>query len=144
MEESASSSLRIIMKTLSALSLLLILPILSLAQVKLTSRIKPLVFTHVTVIDATSAPPQPDMSVVIIGGRIKAIGETQKLTAPRNARVVDARGKFLIPGLWDMHVHTFWGRGSESFLPLFVANGVTGIRDMGAPLAGLPWLKRWR
>ena len=51
---------------------------------------------------------------------------------PRDARLVDGRGKFLIPGLWDMHAH-IQGNG-EAWLPLYIANGVTGIRDMGADL----------
>src|SRR6185295_4811771 len=57
---------------------------------------------------------------------------------PAGARTIDAAGKFLIPGLWDMHVHTFFGTwvpgGDEVTLPLFIANGVTGVRDMGSDL----------
>ena len=59
-------------------------------------------------------------------------------TIPKGARVVAGKGKFLIPGLWDMHIHTFFGDwvpgGREVTLPLFVANGVTGVRDMGSDL----------
>src|SRR5262249_59308852 len=86
----------------------------------------PLVFMHVTVIDATGAPPQPDMTVVISGDRIAEIGLTRHVRVPDEAHVVDATGKFLIPGLWDMHVHWFL----RDFLPLFIANGVTGVRQM--------------
>src|SRR5713226_3340483 len=64
-----------------------------------------LVFTHVTVIDCTGAPEQPDMTVVITGDRISAIGKSAGVAIPRAARVIDAPGKFLIPGLWDMHGH---------------------------------------
>ena len=57
---------------------------------------------------------------------------------PKGARVVDGKGKFLIPGLWDMHIHTFFGDwvpgGKEVTLPLFIANGITGVRDMGSDL----------
>jgi hypothetical protein len=49
-------------------------------------------------------------------------------------QVVDGKGKFLIPGLWDMHVHTVVGRLPELYFPLFIANGVTGVRDMAADL----------
>src|SRR6185295_5701227 len=53
-------------------------------------------------------------------------------------RTIDGAGKFLIPGLWDMHIHTFFGTwvpgGNDVTLPLFVANGVTGVRDMGSEL----------
>jgi imidazolonepropionase-like amidohydrolase len=96
-----------------------------------------LVFTHVTVIDATGAPAKPDMTVVVRGDRIEALGKTGKLAVPRNAQVVDAAGKFLIPGLWDMHVHAWLGK---NYLALFTANGVTGIRVM----SGLPEHHKWR
>jgi hypothetical protein len=96
----------------------------------------PLVFMHVTVIDATGAPPQPDMTVVITGDRIAEIGLTQHVRVPDEAHVVDATGKFLIPGLWDMHVHWYL----KDFLPLFIANGVTGVRQMW----GMPLHHAWR
>lgn len=97
-----------------------------------------LVFTHVTVIDGTGAPAKPDMSVVISGGRILKLGRTGRVRPPKDALVVDAAGKFLIPGLWDMHVHE-WNK--EVFFPLFIANGITGVRDMFSPL---PPVKQWR
>src|SRR5712692_9495163 len=70
------------------------------------------------------------MSVVIRDHRIIAIGQTSAASL-KDAEIVDATGKFLIPGFWDMHVHT--GRG-DIFLPLYIANGVTGVRDMGGDL----------
>jgi imidazolonepropionase-like amidohydrolase len=88
-----------------------------------------LVLKGVTVIDMTGAAPRPGMTVVIRDGRIEAV--SSEATVPKGARVVDARGKFLIPGLWDMHVH-LWG-SRERLFPLFLANGVTGIRDMASP-----------
>ena len=95
------------------------------------------VFTHVTVIDTVRGVAQPDMTVVIIGNRIARI-DRKHAKFPKDAKVVDASGEFLIPGLWDMHVHTFFGTwipgGREVTLPLFIANGVTGIRDMGSEL----------
>src|SRR5258708_795506 len=71
------------------------------------------------------------MSVVIRNHRIATIGRTSSVVPPEDSEVVDATGKFLIPGLWDMHVHT--GR-KDIFLPLYIANGVTGVRDMGGDL----------
>ncbi len=105
---------------------------------------KTLAITHVTVIDVAGGPPKPDMTVTVHGGRIAAISESSgKL--PKETLVVDGHGKFLIPGLWDMHVHTNFGDwlpgGKELILPLFVANGVTGVRDMGGDLQ---LLKEWR
>lgn len=83
---------------------------------------KSLILTHVTVIDTTGSPAKPDMSVVIRDHRIIAISQTAA-PFPNDTEVVDATGKFLIPGLWDMHVHT--GRG-DVFFPLYIVNGVTG------------------
>jgi imidazolonepropionase-like amidohydrolase len=89
---------------------------------------KPLIITHVTVIDTAGGPSQPDMAVVVEGGRIRDLGKADRVPVPEGARVVDGTGKFLIPGLWDMHVHL----AGPSYLPLFVANGVTGVREMHA------------
>src|SRR4029079_3186780 len=87
-----------------------------------------LAITGVTVIDATGAPARPDMTVVVTGDRITAVGKSGEVGVREGARVVDGQGKYLIPGLWDMHVHT----ASPSFLPLYVPTGVTGVRDMHA------------
>lgn len=119
------------MKKLLLLLLLLALPAQPAPQAP-----RPLVFTHVTVIDMTGAPPRPDMTVVITGDRITELGRSETVRAPEGAQVVDATGKFMIPGLWDMHVHWF----HKGYLPLFVANGVTGIRLMW----GVPFHQQWR
>jgi hypothetical protein len=99
---------------------------------------KALVITHVTVIDVAGGAARNDMNVVVEGERITQIGSSRRVKIPKGARVVDATGKFLIPGLWDMHVHTFFGTwvpgGRDVTLPLFVANGITGVRDMGSEL----------
>src|SRR5437879_3417960 len=87
-----------------------------------------LAITGVTVIDATGAPARPGMTVVVTGDRITAVGKRGEVRVPEGARVVDGAGKYLIPGLWDMHVHT----PAPSYLPLYLANGVTGVRDMHA------------
>ncbi|MGC2194680.1 MAG: amidohydrolase family protein [Terriglobales bacterium] len=104
-----------------------------------------LILNHVTIVDVVNGGLQPDMTVVIQGDRITAVGPSGKHPAPKGAHIVDATGKFLIPGLWDMHVHTIFGdwlpKDEKIILPLFVANGVTGARDMGGDLAEL---KAWR
>jgi imidazolonepropionase-like amidohydrolase len=98
----------------------------------------PLVIVHVAVIDVVTGGVRRDASVVVEGGRITQVGAARRVKTPAGARVVDATGKFLIPGLWDMHVHTFFGEqapaGRDVTLPLFVANGITGVRDMGSEL----------
>jgi imidazolonepropionase-like amidohydrolase len=75
---------------------------------------RPIVITHVTVIDGTDSIPRRDQTVVIRGTRIAAV--TRSADAPRvaSARTIDGTGKFLIPGLWDMHVHTSWPTGVDS------------------------------
>jgi imidazolonepropionase-like amidohydrolase len=101
--------------------------------------------THVTVIDATGAPPQTDMTVIVTEHHIAALGRSDALRPPAQAAIIDGRGKFLIPGLWDMHVHEVFGDWlprNEKVVPLlFVANGITGVRDMGGDLEVL---KEWR
>lgn len=104
-----------------------------------------LAITHVNLIDATGAPVQADMTVLIEGKHISQIAKSAETALPKAARVVDASGKYLIPGLWDMHVHEIFGAWlpeDEKITPLlFVANGVTGVRDMGGDLEPL---KKWR
>ena len=97
-----------------------------------------LVITHVTVIDMTGGPLRTDMTVLISGNQIKAVGKSSRVRPPRGTKIVDGRGKFLIPGLWDMHVH--FTEVDRSF-PMFIANGVTGVRNMGGDL---DQLLRWR
>src|SRR5207344_2511326 len=63
-------------------------------------------FTRVAVIDGTDSMPRLEQTVIVRGNRIVALGPTKSTAVPSDARVIDARGKFLIPGLWYMHVHT--------------------------------------
>jgi imidazolonepropionase-like amidohydrolase len=105
----------------------------------------PIVITHVTVINPGTSSVLPNRTVVIIGDRIASLSDAATSQTPKNARVIDATGKFLIPGLWDMHVHSAFGDwfpgGRDIILPLFIANGVIGVRDMGGDL---PVLQQWR
>jgi hypothetical protein len=104
-----------------------------------------LALVHVTVIDATESPPQADKTVIVEGQHITAVSDSNEAHIPRGAQVIDGRGKYVIPGLWDMHVHTAFGKwippDPTITLALFVANGVTGVRDMGGELEVLT---RWR
>ena len=98
-------------------------------------RSRALVFLHVTTINPGSSSVEDDRAVVIRDGRITEVASGVGFVSPDSAQVVDGTGKFLIPGMWDMHVHSAFGdwfpRGREVILPLFIANGVTGVRDMG-------------
>ena len=118
------------------LAALVILPVLLLAREKPERPQAPIVLTHVTIIDVTGGAPRRDTTVVITGDRISAIGDSAKLSVPADAQVFDASGKFLIPGLWDMHVHWY----VRDMFTLFIANGVTGVRQM----FGNSDLLRWR
>ncbi|HXG92511.1 MAG TPA: amidohydrolase family protein [Blastocatellia bacterium] len=116
----------------------LVLPLTTLAQSKQDGQPNSLVINNVTVIDATGKPPMPGMTVVIRDGRIATIARGLKAKMAAGTRVIDGSGKYLIPGLWDMHVHE-WDK--DYFLPLFIVNGITGVRDMFGPLA---LIKQWR
>ncbi len=90
----------------------------------------PIVITHVTVIDVRTGERQRDMVVLVTANRITAVEPAKGRHSAPGTRVVDGTGKFLIPGLWDMHHHS----GSEAdtrklLFPLEIANGVTGVRD---------------
>jgi imidazolonepropionase-like amidohydrolase len=101
-----------------------------------------LVLTHVTVIDTAAGLARADQTVVISAGKVIAVGAAGAIKPPKAARMIDASGRFLIPGLWDMHVHIAgvsadpaWSK--NVILPELVAYGITGVRDMGGDLEAL-------
>ncbi len=85
------------------------------------------VFRDVTVIPMDSERVLPHSTVVVEGGEITRVGPSASVMTPAGARVIDGRGKFLVPGLADMHTHV--DRAEE--LPLFLAAGVTTMLNMG-------------
>jgi imidazolonepropionase-like amidohydrolase len=87
-----------------------------------------LAITRVTVVDVVDGRLMPNSTVAITGGKITSV--TPNGRPPAGVRIVDGQGRFLIPGLWDMHAHM--EASGESALQLSVANGVTGLRDMGS------------
>jgi len=116
--------------------LLVLLAVVLAAPMTPSAQSQTLAVRNVTLIDGTGADAQAGTTVIVTGNRITAVG--RNVTVPAGAQVVDGTGKFLIPGLWDMHLHL---RG-DSRVPRFttfgevllVAHGVTGVRLM----AGLP------
>jgi imidazolonepropionase-like amidohydrolase len=92
---------------------------------------------NATLIDVTNGKTQPGTTVVIKGNRIASVTHAARpnLHAPQ---IIDAKGEYVIPGLWDMHTHVYFDNtssdGTDLILPLFLAFGVTGIRDMGSEL----------
>jgi len=101
--------------------------------------------THVTVVDMRTGTLHAGQTIVIQQNKIAAVGPSNEIKIPAKATQVDCRGLFVIPGLWDMHVHLVFGDwfpgGKEISLPMFVANGVTGVRDMGSDLEPV---QNWR
>ncbi|MGZ7091142.1 MAG: amidohydrolase family protein, partial [Candidatus Angelobacter sp.] len=85
----------------------------------------PLVFVHANLFDSESAQMLPNRTVVITGNRISAVGADGQVPLPKNAETIDAAGKTLMPGLWDMHVHVQPGDGL-----LHMVCGVTSVRDL--------------
>src|SRR5687767_14878798 len=89
----------------------------------------PIVIENVTVINVETGARWPDQTVVVTANRISALGQAASLTRPAGARVVDGRGKFLIPGLWDTHVHALFN-GFDRAMPYLASIGITSVRDM--------------
>jgi hypothetical protein len=98
--------------------------------VSVAPQTRALAITRVNVIDVVDGRIVPNSTVTIRGKTIASV--IQNSAAPAGAQIVDGQGKFVIPGLWDMHAHM--EMAGESWLQLYVANGVTGIRDMGSAL----------
>jgi imidazolonepropionase-like amidohydrolase len=85
--------------------------------------------TGATLIDVRDGSRIKDGAIVIKGERITAVGPAQDVPIPSQARIVNARAKYVIPGLWDMHTHIYNQRELDVFFPLLVAHGIVGIRD---------------
>jgi len=87
----------------------------------------PIAFVHVCVIDLNSSTLRGNYTVIIKGALIDQVGPSDQVNVPEGVGHLEARGKFLVPGLWDMHVHI----GSNALLlPFYIANGVTAVRSM--------------
>ena len=112
-----------------------VLLILSFASPRIPAQT--LTITNATVVDVSTGALRRGTTLVIEGNRIRSVGPSSAAPQPRGT-VVDAKGMYVIPGLWDMHTHAYFGWSSDFgdryVLPLFIANGVTGIRDMGSDL----------
>lgn len=119
----------------------LILALTLLVGTSVAAQDASLVIAHATVVDMETGERLPDRSVLVERERIVAVGPSAEIAVPAGAVVVDGTGRFLIPGLWDMHSHALlrWRWAA----PLNVAYGVTGIRDMatGTPLAEIGRLR---
>lgn len=99
----------------------------------------PVAITSVTVIDGTNRKPQTGTTVVVVDGRIAAVGPDGSMPIPAGAERIAGRGKYLIAGLWDTHVHL--GALGRDGLPTLVRHGITSVRDLGGDLAAV---RAWR
>jgi imidazolonepropionase-like amidohydrolase len=112
---------------------------LAVSQVSAESP-RPIVIRNATLIDGRGAAAQRDVTVIISDRRFTSIASAAQATVPPDADTIDATGKFVIPGLWDMHVHLTMV--TEIACPALIANGVTGVRDMGGSLEIIDWIRQ--
>ena len=110
---------------------------------------KTIIIKNVSVIDMKDGKIKYNQTVIISGNKIDDIKKSNK-SIPSNAQVIDGSDKFLIPGLWDMHVHIFNNSANtgtdnhENYFPLFIANGVTGVRDMWTDPDDIQVANKWK
>ncbi|WP_257388527.1 amidohydrolase family protein [Tahibacter caeni] len=101
----------------------------------------------VNVVDLERARPPALRTVLIEDGRIVAVADPRHAVVPARAQRIDGRGRFLIPGLVDLHVHLFnlasRRAPNDWAFPLFVANGVTAVREMSTDAAGIAQIRNW-
>ena len=91
---------------------------------------RPVAIRNVSVVDVETGQIRAGQTITIEGTRIRSVGDAARTTIPAGALTIDGTGRFVIPGLWDMHVHATGFGIDRLFLPMLVANGVTGVRDM--------------
>jgi hypothetical protein len=90
--------------------------------------------TDVTLIDGRGTAARPHTTVIIAEGRITAVARSETFKPPPNAQIIDGTGKFAIPRLWNMHVHSIGYEQGRKAFPDLLAAGIVGVRDMGAPV----------
>jgi hypothetical protein len=107
-----------------------------------------LAVVNVNVVDVDVGYVLSNHTVLIAGARVQAMGPSVAMGIPPGAQVIDGSEQFLIPGLWDVHVHLFNNvsrRAPNTWaFPLFVVNGVTGVREMWTEFASIPVVDQWR
>lgn len=119
--------------------LMLLLPLQLLAQQNAV------LLKNVNVVNVETGRIDNHQNVLIKGNTIHKI--SSKAISPKGALVVDGTGKFLIPGLWDMHIHVFRNavdKRKEYYFPLFIANGITSVRDMWTKPQNMQYINEWR
>lgn len=98
------------------------------------ARAQELIISNVTIVDVVNGELQHAMGVVIDNNLISQVVKSDDIEVESGVEIVDGTDKFLIPGLWDMHVHVLYPGFTESAFKMLLANGVTGVRDMNGPM----------
>lgn len=124
-------------KNIFLLTLLVI--VIQCNQSEPPSNIQPIAFIHATIVDVENGNLIPDQTILIYENKIGAIGKSGSIEIPSGSKLINATGKFLIPGLWDAHVHLSYLGACA--LPVLVAYGVTSVRDLGSLL---PEIHTWQ
>jgi imidazolonepropionase-like amidohydrolase len=101
---------------------------------------RPIVIRNATLIDGRGTTAKSDMTVIISNRHFTSVAPAAQAKLPPDAEIIDGTGKFVIPGLWDMHVHLTMV--TEHACPVLIANGVTGVRDMGGSLEIIDWIRQ--
>lgn len=137
-----------IMRLLSLLVCFFLFPYHSPAQPIDASK-TPIAISDVTIVDVVEGKLIPDQTIIISGQQITGLGHADSFSIPGHATIIDAKGKYLIPGLWDMHVHLddkpglyFTNEDKQITLDVLIAHGIVGVRDMGGNLRQLAEWKR--
>ncbi|HMA54990.1 MAG TPA: amidohydrolase family protein, partial [Acidobacteriota bacterium] len=114
-----------------------------------TAEDRPVVFTHAVIIDGSGNAPLEDGTLIVRGSKIEAVGRGSEIPVPAGANIIDARGRVLMPGLADMHVHLLGGWDGEAvdmlgyrrYLNALLYSGITTVLDMGSVK---PWIIQLR
>jgi imidazolonepropionase-like amidohydrolase len=126
--------------------LCLVLSILSAGFSQPSTKKFTLVITNLNIVDVTTGKIARNQLLAISGDTIKAVDDTKMVARYKADRYFDAMGKYAMPGLWDMHVHFRGGdsliEANKALLPLFLANGITTVRECGGDMT--PSVMTWR
>ena len=128
------------MRTTSVVAVVLIAFVVAIQDHSWAASIPSIAIRDVTLIDGTGAPAKAQTTILIENGRFSAMTAASQVKMPSGIKTIDGTGKFAIPGLWDMHVHLT--QLTEIAGPAFIANGVTGVRDMGGSLELVDWIRQ--
>lgn len=99
--------------------------------------------THVTILNVEDGSRRTNQTLIVEDGVITKVGAVDAVKIPALAETIDGSGKFVIPGLWDMHVHSHREGRWKYHYPLFLAHGVIGIRDAGSHLGSALAAREW-